>query len=208
MARKSGSSGEKTKAELRAAATRLYARYGCAAVSVRQLAAEVGVQAGAVYLYFDDKQALLYDLLDTHLTALAEAWEKASRVPLDDPLARLERFICFHLRWHLVRKDAVFISYMELRNLTPENFARIEAKSHAYEDVLDGILRDGVARGTFRLADTRMGVFAILGQLNGVNVWYKEGGRLSLDALCAVQMDMVRGLVGMNSQRELVQAAQ
>ena len=43
--------------------------------------------------------------------------------------------------------EAVFVSYMELRNLAPENFAVIEKQRRAYEDELEGILRAGVAQG-------------------------------------------------------------
>ena len=36
---------------------------------------------------------------------------------------------------------------MELRNLTPDNFAAIEALSHVYEDALQDILCAGEAEG-------------------------------------------------------------
>ncbi len=52
MARTAGSDGEKTEAAIREAALSLMARYGYEAVSMRQLAAEVGVQAAALYRYF------------------------------------------------------------------------------------------------------------------------------------------------------------
>ena len=51
MARKTGSRSETTGPRVREAALRLFARHGYAAVSMRQIAAEVGVQAGALYLY-------------------------------------------------------------------------------------------------------------------------------------------------------------
>jgi len=196
MARKTGSSGEKTAADLRAAATQLFARHGYAAVSMRQIAAVVGVQAGALYLYIADKQALLFDLLDAHMTSLAAAWADESAAAAPDPAAQLEQFVRFHLHWHLARADAVFISYMELRNLTPENFAKIEARRRDYEDVLDGILRAGVATGVFSLPETRLGVFGIIALLNGVNTWFRAGGRLSLDEVSAVYLEMVRAAVG------------
>ena len=195
MARKIGSNGEKTAAELRAAAQRLFARHGYAAVSMRQIASEVGVQVGALYLYIADKQALLFELMDAHMTALSDALEAEPSLG-DDPSARLERFVRFHLRWHLERTDAVFISYMELRNLEPENFAKIEARRREYEDILGGVLRDGVAQGVFHLADTRLGVFGIIALLNGVNTWFRAGGRLSLEEVTAIYLDMVRAAVG------------
>ena len=47
MARTAGSDGERTQAAIREAATALIARHGYEAVSMRQLATQVGVQAAA-----------------------------------------------------------------------------------------------------------------------------------------------------------------
>ena len=55
MARTAGSRAEITGPLVRAAAQRLFARHGYAAVSMRRIAAEVGVQAGALYAYTPDK---------------------------------------------------------------------------------------------------------------------------------------------------------
>ena len=78
MARTQGSKAEITGPAVREAARRLFARQGFAAVSMRQIAAEVGVQAGALYAYTPDKQALLAELLRSHMEDLLAAWQ-------DDP---------------------------------------------------------------------------------------------------------------------------
>ena len=49
MARTQGSHSELTGPRIRKAALGLFARYGYAAVSMRQIACEVGVQVGALY---------------------------------------------------------------------------------------------------------------------------------------------------------------
>ena len=87
MARTQGSRAEITGPLVRAQALRLFARHGYAAVSMRQIAAGVGVQAGALYAYTPDKQALLADLLETHMRDLLAAWQDD---PAQPPLARLE----------------------------------------------------------------------------------------------------------------------
>ena len=133
MARTTGSRAEITGPLIRDKARRLFARQGYAAVSMRQIAAAVGVQAGALYAYTPDKQALLADLLESHMQELLDAW---SDDPAADPLARLERFVRFHIDFSLDHSDAVFLSYMELRNLTPDNFARIAALRGRYEACL------------------------------------------------------------------------
>ena len=63
MARKIGSHSEITGPKIKQAALELFARHGFAAVTMRQIAARVGVQAGAIYNYTPDQQALLFDLL-------------------------------------------------------------------------------------------------------------------------------------------------
>ena len=79
MARKTGSHSEITGPRIRAEARKLFARHGFAAVSMRQIAAAVGVQAGALYLYTPDKEALLFDLLRTHMEELLAAWAAEPR---------------------------------------------------------------------------------------------------------------------------------
>lgn len=171
MARRSGSSGERTAQDLRRAALHLFASRGYAAVSMRQIAAEVGVQAGALYLYTPDKQTLLADILTEHMEDLLVAWEAWPKPRAAPPETRFETFVRFHIRYHLERGAAVFISYMELRNLAPENFERVESLRRRYEAVLTAILADGRASGAFRLQDPKLATFALIAMLTGVNTW-------------------------------------
>lgn len=194
MARKSGSHSEITGPRVRDAALRLFARHGFAAVSMRQIAAEVGVQAGALYLYTKDKQSLLFDLMRSHMEELLAAWEADPKG--GDPLARLEAFTRFHIRFHLERPDAVFIAYMELRNLEAENFAVIEELRRRYESSLEEILRKGAELGQFTVPDSKLASWAVIAMLTGVNTWYREGGRLSSERIEAIYWDMVRRSVG------------
>lgn len=193
MARRSGSSAEVTGPRIRAAALKLFARHGFAAVSMRQIAAEVGLQVGALYLYTADKQALLFDLLRTHMEELIAALDAVDWP--SDPVQRMARFTAFHIGRNLDHPDAVFLSYMELRNLSPENFAAIEHLRAAYEATLSDILRDGDRSGAFRVPDIRLATMAIIAMLNGVNTWYHEGGRLARAEVIAIYSDMARRAV-------------
>ncbi|TCO72863.1 TetR/AcrR family transcriptional regulator [Rhodovulum euryhalinum] len=194
MARTSGSHSEITGPRLREAAQRLFARHGYAAVTMRQIAAEVGVQAGALYNYIPDKQGLLADLMRSHLEELLAAWAEEPRGA--GPVAALEAFTRFHIRFHLERPDAVFIAYMELRNLAPPHFAEIEALRKSYETRLEDILREGRAAGLFDLPDTKLATLAVIAMLTGVTTWYREDGRLSRDKVAGLYWDMVRKTVG------------
>lgn len=194
MARTQGSHSGITGPRVRDAALKLFAQHGYAAVSMRQIARDVGVQAGALYNYTPDKQSLLFDLMQTHMTELLAAREA---MPVGGtPAETLENFTRLHLRFHSERPDEVFIAYMELRNLTPENFAKIEALRRAYEDGLEAILRAGVDSGDFEVNDPKIATMAVIAMLTGVNTWFREGGRLSLAEVEQIYWDMIRKAVG------------
>lgn len=194
MARKTGSSGKETARLLKAAATKLFARYGYAAVSMRQIAREVGVQAGALYLYTPDKQSLLAELMIGHLQELHDAWDTPPIIG-GDPPEQLDAFVRFHIRFHLPRYEQVFIAYMEMRNLQARNYTRVEELRRAYEDVLEAILRRGREAGVFDLVDTRLSTMAIIAMLTGVNTWYREDGRLSVQEIEVHYVELVQRLV-------------
>ncbi len=195
MARTQGSHSDITGPRVREAALRLFALHGYAAVSMRKIAAEVGVQAGALYNYTPDKQTLLFDLMRTHMEDLLAAWEAAAPAPETGAAAALEAFTRFHIRFNTRRADAVFVSYMELRNLEPENFNVIEGLRRDYETAAEAILRRGVAEGRFAVAEPRIAAMALIALLTGVNTWFRERGRLSLGEVETVYWDMVRRMV-------------
>ncbi|MDC0657993.1 TetR/AcrR family transcriptional regulator [Leisingera sp. SS27] len=193
MARTQGSHSDITGPRIREAALRLFAQHGYAAVSMRQIAKEVGVQAGALYNYTPDKQSLLFNLMAGHMAELQAAWDSVPQA--DSALERLRAFTGFHIRFHLERPDAVFIAYMELRNLTEENFTVIESLRRDYENGVEGILKQGVEQGVFAIPDTKIATLAVIAMLNGVNTWYRSEGRLSLDEVERVYWGMVQKAV-------------
>ena len=190
MARTQGSHSDITGPRIRQAALALFARHGYAAVSMRKIAAEVGVQAGALYNYTPDKQSLLFRLMLEHMQDLLAAVDDLPAT--QNPSDALRQFVGFHIRFHLQRPDEVFIAYMELRNLTSENFAEIEAQRRRYEDTLEAILKEGQRAGAFAIADTKIATLAVIAMLNGVMTWYRTEGRLTLDAVEDIYWDMVR----------------
>ena len=193
MARKTGSHAEITGPAIRAAALRLFARSGYAAVSMREIAAEVGVRAGALYLYTPDKQTLLFEMMRDNMQRALEAWENAKVE--GTPTDQLEAFVRFHVNYHVDRSDEIYVAYMELRNLTLENFEQIEDLRRDYEAEVEAILVAGQKSGDFKLADIRVSTMALIAMLNGVMTWYREGGRLSRGRIQQIYWDMAKQMV-------------
>ena len=195
MARTTGSDGERTAAALREAAVELIARHGYEAVTTRQIAAAVGVQAAALYRYFPTKEDLLFDLMRRHMEALITSWEE--RRPGDaDPVARLSAFVDNHIRFHVAKRHSTHVNNMELRSLSKERLSQILRLRNAYEKELRIILRDGAESGTLAVDDVGLTAMAIIQMITGVIVWFRPDERLSVEQVAETYHRMTMRLVG------------
>lgn len=195
MARTAGSDGQKTEAAIREAAVNLIARHGYEAVTMRQLAAQVGVQAAALYRYFPTKEDLLYDLMIAHMDALIDSWEDV-RPRYSGCPARLRAFVANHIRFHVERRHSTHVNNMELRSLSHERLSAILKLRNRYEKELRTILREGAEDGSFVIEDSAMTAMAIIQMVTGVIVWFRPDERLSVDEVTETYLAMTMRLVG------------
>jgi AcrR family transcriptional regulator len=190
MARTVGSYGPKTMEAIRKAGLRLIFEHGYEAMSLRQLAAEVGIQAGSLYNHIATKQELLFDLVQDHINELLRQLDRAL-ASKTGATERLHVFVTFHVTYHMTRKREVFIANSELRSLEPKNYEAIVALRGAYEQRLADILTEGVEEGVFEIADIQVATFAIISLLTGLCSWYRPGGRLTKEAIVAAHEKLV-----------------
>ncbi|MHC2334803.1 TetR/AcrR family transcriptional regulator [Bradyrhizobium sp. USDA 4454] len=203
MARTIGSHGPTTLEAIRKAGVRLIFEHGYEAMSLRQLAAEVGIQAGSLYNHISTKQDLLFDLVQEHINDLLRELDLALEGKAD-PVAQLRAFVAFHVTYHMTRKREVFIANSELRSLDAKNYDAVVALRGAYEARLAQILTDGAAEGVFEVVDIQVATFAIISLLTGLCTWYRPGGRLTRDAIIAAHEKLV--LSGVAPQAAIGQA--
>ena len=190
MARTIGSYGPKTLEAIRRAGLRLIFEHGYEAMSLRQLAAEVGIQSGSLYNHIATKQDLLFDLVREHINELLRQLDRALQGK-ELPIEKLRAFVAFHVTYHMTKKREVFIANSELRSLEPKNYDAIVALRGAYEQRLAQILSEGVSDGTFEVADIQVATFAIISLLTGLCSWYRPGGRLTKEAIVAAHEKLV-----------------
>lgn len=191
MARTAGSNGAKTLEAIREAGADLIYRHGYEAMSLRALAAAVGVQVGSLYNHIKTKQDLLFFLMRSHMEQLLAERDACTGVfsPASPP-ARLRAFVEFHLGFHLTRKRDISLANFELRSLEPDNYAVVVAMRADYERTLTDILTVGRESGDFAVPEPRLAAFGILSMLTGACMWYRPEGRLSKADIIAAYADM------------------
>jgi AcrR family transcriptional regulator len=195
MSRTAGSDGARTEELIRKAAIALIAKHGFEAMTLRQLAEQVGIQPGSIYRYFPSKGKLLAQLQIEHLEFLLGHWAEEAKHLERSVLVRLQAFVDFHIRYHTLRRQEVFVANMELRSLEPEDYKLVVALRRRYERILQNILHEGVAQHLFKISarsqDILVTSFALLAMLTGVGTWFNESGRMAKQDLINLYTQMV-----------------
>jgi AcrR family transcriptional regulator len=104
--------GDKLREEILEATERLLIRTGSAeAVSVRDIAEEVGCTPPSIYLHFDDKDALVFAVCERIFEAL-EAVALAATEGVDDPVEAVRRCGRAYVRFGLDHPEQYRIMFM------------------------------------------------------------------------------------------------
>jgi AcrR family transcriptional regulator len=182
----------KREAILKTAAI-FFAKQGFDRASMGKLAEACGVSKALIYHYYPSKDALLFDILDTHLTALVDVVEAAAAVPrsASERLRVLIRAILIAYRdsdaEHKVQLDA-------LSSLPEDNQVHLRALQRRLVSCMSEAVRaiepERFSDRPELLAPVTMSVF---GMLNWFYLWYKPGGPVDRDAYADIVADLVIG---------------
>ncbi|WP_395027799.1 TetR/AcrR family transcriptional regulator C-terminal domain-containing protein [Comamonas odontotermitis] len=194
MARPIGSNGAETMRAIRSAAIKRIYQHGYEAMSLRVLAADVGLRGGSLHNYIPQKQEFLANLLDEIMAELLLDFEEHMQ-GVTTPSEALQRFVGFHIEWHTERKEEVFIGNMELRSLSPEQHQRVSAKRKRYEQHLKDILEQGKVQDGWSVENADVTTKALLALLTGVSNWYHADGKLSRERLTKMYQAMVNRML-------------
>ncbi|WP_462379783.1 TetR/AcrR family transcriptional regulator [Pseudomonas sp. Marseille-QA0892] len=126
---------------LKEVALRQFAERGYHAVGLRQLASELGLQAGSLYAHIDSKESLLRELIEDGYDELIESardalYRASSRVT---PLSVLIRH---HLDYQTERAAWYFLATIEVRHLPREGCEEIIELQRQYAALIQLSLPD------------------------------------------------------------------
>jgi len=185
-----------TKLVLMTEARRLFARHGYEGVSMRDIAAAVGIRQSAIYNHFSGKQEMLVEVMVDHMQPVFDSL----LVELDGvngSAQQLETFARFHVRYHFDQPNEVFLAYMELRSLEEPGRSKVMALRNAYEAVLRDILEQGMQSGQFKITIPAVTARGLLAMLTAVTVWFREDGALSREEVTESYVQATMQSVGL-----------
>jgi AcrR family transcriptional regulator len=178
-----------------AAAVQLFAEYGYHAATMRDIAQIAGIQAASIYYHYPSKQALLIEIMETHMRKLNANLERIIREP-HKVQQRLYDAISNHILLHTTYKSEFFIIDTEIRALEGENRGKILALRDHYEDLIQRLLREGVEQGVLYKTDVKISSYAIIAMCTEVAQWFRPSGRLNVQQVIEMYFQMItKGLL-------------
>jgi hypothetical protein len=113
-----------------------------------------------------------------------------------DPAVQLARLVLAHVATEAVNPLTSRVTDREVQALTGDNHAEIVAMRDDYESLFQRVLERGVRTGEFQITDLQVARLALIEMCNGVAVWYRADGRLSVAQLQDRFVELACRLVG------------
>jgi AcrR family transcriptional regulator len=182
------------KREILEAASRVFRRQGLHATRMRDIAAELGMQVGNLYYYFENRQELLAFCQRDALEGLLElaAWVERKELAASGKLYLL---VLGHVL-HVNEGTPGSLAHLEVEALEGRWRKRLQTRRDEYEAALRRVIAEGIAAGVFRPVDAKTAALAILGAVNWTVKWFRPEGAKSARAIGEEFAEqMVRGLL-------------
>ena len=171
------------KAQIDRTATALFRARGFAATSMRELATELGLEAGSLYSHIKSKEEILHRVcfgLAEDFFAGFEAATADAAVPV---AVQLRQAIEAHVRVLCRDGAASAVFLQEWRHLSEPARTEFLALRDRYEGSFRTLIARGIAVGELHAPDAAFATLTLLASLNWLPSWYRPDGKLTPDEI-------------------------
>jgi AcrR family transcriptional regulator len=182
-------SGPQVRADIIAAATRVFSQRGYHAASMVEIADEVGMRKPSLYHHVRKKEDLLFAIHEQLIDELIEQTTSAlstSRSPAEKVREVLRVSMSFVAR----HRDGVTVFLQESRAVSGERWGELVVKRDLYEKMVSGAICEGVSSGMFVDVPPQIAARAVLAMANWGYTWFDPSGELSAQAVSDIFADI------------------
>jgi AcrR family transcriptional regulator len=179
------------KDEIIAVASSLFKEKGYNAVSMRDIAQEMGIKAASLYNHISGKQ----EILSTLVLYLARKFTKGMHsvmISNGTPLDKIKEVIEMHIDITVSHSEALAALNNDWMHLENEDLADFIKMREDYEENFRTIIKQGIKAGDLKPRHPEVILFSILSTLRTLYLWYQKRGKLDVNIL---KKDMVAVLL-------------
>ncbi len=178
--------------EILNSATELFAGRGYRAVTIDDVAANLGYTKSVVYYYFKSKNEILWQIItrifDGYLEKIVA--EKSKGL---SPGATLAQMVRLHALNVMENPEWTSIFNREESELDPAQRRQIRKMKREYDAVFEQVYEAGVAQGLFRPIPPHVAIGGAMGMCNWLYVWYDPEGPLTAEEIAGHFATMLSG---------------
>lgn len=150
-------------------ATRLYARYSYAKVTLEEVASKLNLVPGAIYHYFEDKEDLIFHCYMNGLSIYAQEIDDCTEAGVDS-LETIRRFI----RQRFNPNKPRMVLFTDIDALEKNKSEVVHLKRYENAKKLAAIIRRGVKEGSICSDNPILTAIAIFSILDWAPFWLSE----------------------------------
>ena len=165
---------EGKRVEILKTAAAAFRRRGYHGASVDEIASALAMTKGNLYYYFRNKEDILYACHDYSLNLILGVMDQIRAEPIapDEKLRKL--IVAFvHLIIDELHSTALTL---DLQALSPALLRKVIARRDRFDRGMRAIIQEGIDKGIFAPADTKLVAFAIMGAVNWIPKWFDPQG--------------------------------
>jgi len=181
-------------------AARLFRAKGFMASSMRDIAAELGIEAASLYSHIKSKD----EILETICFRMAEQFLVAIDEVNDiyfNAEEKLRKIVKMHVRLLTGDLNASTVFLHEWRHLPQNRIKEFKEIRNRYESGFRSIIILGIEEHIFETVHEKFAVLTILSTLNWITEWYKPDGSMSADEIAENLSDFI--LMGLRKKSHL-----
>lgn len=208
MARKStttrGSKQAVREESILQAAAACFGEQGYRATTLEMVAERLGISRVTLYRYCPSKEELLIRVFERSIAIFQRGVQQicAQDVP---PEEKLRQIIRHQIRLMADHRNFLSVFFSEEGNLPPDMARRARTERRVYDELIEGVIREGVEKERLAPLPPKLLSFALLGMCNWLYQWYQPAGPLSVDEVARIFIRLVEhGYLSHDPQQEIL----
>jgi len=179
-----------TKQNIRQTAQKLFRTRGYAAVGMRELAKEVGIEAPSIYNHYKSKDDILREICFDISEQFFQAFDAIEGMD-EKPSKKIKQAIKSHIHVIASNIEATEVFFNEWMFLEEPNLGKFKRLRYEYEMKFRDLIERGIKRGDFKKMNTKLVAFTIFSSLNATHDLYKSSERLTEEEIAEDISDLL-----------------
>ncbi|MDX1737177.1 MAG: TetR/AcrR family transcriptional regulator [Alphaproteobacteria bacterium] len=170
------------KTQIRTLSKALFAQQGYHVTSMSEVAHSCGISKGLLYHYYKSKDALLFDILESHLVELTEAVEetasdlRAKKADTETILLAIIRTLLSH---YSDRDDDHRLQLAEMKSLSPDKQDILRALEKRIIEPVNQVVTEEMIKHNENAVYAKPSTMSLFGILNWCFLWFRDDGALN-----------------------------